>query len=115
MPDYDPTDLDERDRQRKDSKARERMAEERDERDLRWLMSSRQGRRIAWRLLERAGVTNSSFSTNAMQMAFNEGFRNYGNWMLARIIAVCPEKYPELLKEQADDERNTSGDGPKSN
>lgn len=111
---YDPTDLEARAREQAEQEKLEQQAEIREAKDLRWLMSTRQGRRVAARLMAKAGVNRSTFSTNALQMAYGEGFRNYGNWMLARILEVCPESYRELLKEQEDDERSNSGTGPNS-
>lgn len=79
--------------------------------DLKWLMSSRRGRRIVWSLLERAGVWRLSFSTNAMQTAFNEGRRNEGLALTAAIHELCPERYVEMLQEQKKhDNRNASDD-----
>ena len=54
-----------------------------------------------WRLLSRAGVFRSSFNTNAMQMAFAEGNRNYGLGMLDAIQRLVPEQYPVMLAENA--------------
>lgn len=71
--------------------------------DLRWLMSNKRGRRFVWRLLDQAGVFKLSFNTNAMQMAFNEGGRNYGNRLLAEVTSLCPERYSEMLKESTNE------------
>lgn len=68
--------------------------------DLKWLMSSKRGRRIVWRLLERAGVYRSSFNTNAMTMAFNEGVRNEGLRLVAQCAQHCPGSYAEMLAER---------------
>lgn len=112
MAKYDPLDRDAIEREEKEAAARERQARQRDDDDLRFLLASRQGRRVAWRLLERAGVNTATFNANALQMAFNEGFRNYGTWLLTRILEVSPDAYPKMLKEQAD-ERDSTGSGPK--
>lgn len=88
------------------------MTAEVEEQDLKWLMSSKRGRRIVWRLLEQAGVFRLSFNTNAMQMAFNEGGRNYGNRTLGQIHVYCSELYSVMVKENTD---GTDGNGRKSN
>lgn len=80
-----------------------RLLRESEEADFKWLMSNKRGRRIVWRLLDSAGVFRSSFSTVAMQMAYNEGYRNYGNRTLALLHEHCPELYPQMIKE------NTNG------
>lgn len=77
-------------------------------------MTSKRGRRIVWRLLEEAGVFRISFNPNAMQMAFNEGNRNYGNKLLASIHALCPELYPVMVREVTNG-RDSDGNGNQSN
>lgn len=67
--------------------------------DLKWLLSSKRGRRIVYRLLQRAGVYRSSFNTNALQMSFNEGNRNSGLMLLAAITDSSPERYAEMIEE----------------
>lgn len=98
---HDPTDLKTQEEARKASELQARLDREAEEADFRWLMSSKRGRRIVWRLLEHAGVFRSSFSPTAMQMAFNEGYRNYGNHTLGLLHQYCPELYPQMMKENA--------------
>lgn len=100
---HDPFDLNspEDARALAEEKARAVMRVEKD--DLLWLMRSKQGRRIAHRILDRAGVFRSSFHTNALQMAFNEGTRNEGLAFLAKLMDYCPEQYSMMLKEQRED------------
>lgn len=50
-----------------------------------WLMSGPRGRRIVWRALERAGVFRTSYSSDALAMAFAEGARNEGLRLLAAV------------------------------
>ena len=71
MTDYDPTDIRQQERAASEKAQRERVAQESEDADVRWLMSSKRGRRILWRLLEQSGVFRLSFNTNAMQMAFS--------------------------------------------
>lgn len=101
MSSYDPTDLRGQERAKAEEQKRQRLAQANEEDDFKWLMQSKRGRRIVWRLLEQAGVFRISFSQNSMQMAFNEGGRNYGNKVLGMIHALCPELYPTLIKENA--------------
>lgn len=105
MSEYDPTDIRKQERQRADKEARERNARDSEASDLKWLMSSKRGRRIVWRQLEQAGVFRLSFHTNAMTMAFNEGNRNNGNRVLELVHRVCPELYPVMVRE-ANEQRN---------
>lgn len=106
MSNYDPLDVRGQERAKADKDLRDRLARENEEADLKWLMGTKRGRRIVWRLLDRAGVFRLSFNTNAMQMAFAEGTRNEGLRTLAQIHALCPELYPVMVKEQTNDNRN---------
>jgi hypothetical protein len=109
MSSYDPTDIRSQERAKSEIDKREQLTKETDESDLKWLMSSKRGRRIIWRLLDRAGVFRLSFNTNAMAMAFAEGNRNEGLRLLAQIHALCPELYPVMLKDNVNDNRNDDG------
>lgn len=79
-----------------------RLKKEKEVADLKWLMGHEEGRRIAWRLLEEAGVFRSSFSMDGLQMAFSEGNRNQGIKLLAEIHEHCPVRYTQMVKEQKD-------------
>lgn len=69
------------------------------EADIKWLMSSPRGRRLAWWLLEKAGVNRTSYSNSGSAMAFNEGQRNMGLMIQADIVSLAPERYMEMLVE----------------
>lgn len=99
---HDPLDLADQARTAATSAEEERQRQEREQNDLRWVMSSKQGRRFIWRRLSRAGVFQPSFNTNNAVMAFNEGNRNAGLEMLNEIMEACPERYTEMLNEQKD-------------
>ena len=99
MSTYDPTDLKENERKKVEESAAKRQSAKLEEDDIKWLASSKRGRRILWRLLEKAGVFRLSFNTNAMQMAFNEGNRNFGNWVLAVLNAASPETLNLMMCE----------------
>lgn len=67
--------------------------------DLKWLAGHPQGRRIAWRLLEQAGVFRSTFNTNAMTMAMSEGRRTLGLFLLDELMEVAPEVLTRMMQE----------------
>ncbi len=75
--------------------------------DIAELMSFKINRRVVWRLLELAGVFRSSFAIETPAMAFNEGQRNIGLVLLADIMAACPERLQQMMKEakELEDER----------
>ena len=105
MSNFDPLDTQAQDRAKAGKAARDKLVRDEEVGDVKWLMGSRRGRRILWRLLEQSGVFRLSFNTNAMQMAFAEGNRNFGNRILALIHTHCPELYPTMVRE-ANEQRN---------
>ena len=109
MSGHDPFDLRGQERKAEDDKQQDRLARETEGSDVQWLMSSKRGRRIVWRLLDRAGVFRLSFNTNAMTMAFAEGARNDGLRLLTLIHSLCPNLYPTMVKE-ANHGRNIDDD-----
>ena len=111
MSEYNPLDLKSQQKSKDNKKFEDKIDRQNEEADIKWLMSSKRGRRFIWRLLEMAGVFRSSFNTNAMAMSFGEGNRNYGLQLLNQIHTLCPELYPTMIKEQknvrlADDRAN---------
>ncbi|MFZ9370244.1 MAG: endopeptidase [Limnohabitans sp.] len=95
----DPTDLkrQERDAEAEEAGARERRRKELD--DLRWWLGHPQGRRIAMRLLDEAGVYRSSFNHSGSVMAFNEGKRHIGLFLTAEFLEASPDGFMKVLKE----------------
>lgn len=106
MKNYDPLDIRGQEIAIADRELREKLAQENEAADVKWLMSNKRGRRVIWRLLDQSGVFKLSFNTNAMAMAFAEGNRNYGNRMLSMIHSLCPELYPTMVKEANQNVRN---------
>lgn len=95
----DPTDLkrQERDAEADEAGARERRRKELD--DLRWLLGHPQGRRLATRMLEEAGVYRSSFNHSGSVMAFNEGKRHIGLWLTAECLEASADGFMKVLNE----------------
>lgn len=62
-------------------------------------MAHAQGRRIAWRLLEKAGIYRTSFNHSGSVMAFNEGKRDVGLFLLAELNDAAPGGYLKMLGE----------------
>lgn len=108
--DYDPTNLREHEERRTEEADRQRFVAKREEDDFKWLMSSKQGRSIVWRLMEEAGVFRISFNLNSMQMAFNEGKRDYGNRIFNLILTHTPELYPAMMKEATNGRNDRNAD-----
>jgi len=83
----------------------QRLRREQEVNDFRTLMGLKEGRRFVRRLLETTGVTRTSFSTDALLMAFKEGNRNLGIMLMDEIAQTCPKRYGQMQKEFEDDER----------
>lgn len=81
----------------------EALKRKREVEDLKWLVAHAQGRRIAWRLLEEAGVYRTSFNTNSMTMALNEGKRHLGLFLLAELTEAAPDAYLKMMQEHRSD------------
>ena len=80
---------------------REELTEEEQEKqDFLQLMGTEGGRRFVNRFLEKTHVFHSTFSTDPLQMAFSEGERNIGLWLMAQIEADAMNEYVLLRKEQ---------------
>lgn len=101
MDNKDPFDLHGQEASAQQKREREKLEQQSEESDVKWLMSNKRGRRILWRLLNQSGVFRLSFNTDSMLMAFAEGNRNFGNRILSLIHSQCPELYPVMVKEQA--------------
>jgi hypothetical protein len=95
----DPTDIEQQEALRREEQQRIRILQAQEEEDLKWLMGTKRGRRIVHRQLERAGVWQLSFNTNAMTMAFNEGRRNEGLALTNKLMIACPEQWALMVKE----------------
>jgi hypothetical protein len=80
-------------RKRKDERLRDRELA-----DLRLVMSSVEGRRFVWRLLEKAGVFRTSFTGNSTTF-FNEGMRNMGLMVLSDVHEAAAAEYIVMMNE----------------
>jgi len=109
MSNFDPLDLRGQERAKEQSDERNKLAIDQEKDDFKWLMGSKRGRRIVWRLLERTGVFRTSFTGNS-ETFFREGQRNVGLMLMAQIHEVCPDQYALMLKEQ-NDVRKHADDG----
>lgn len=76
---------------------------EREKADLAAVLGMEEGRRVMRRLLAEANLHCPSFATDALVMAFNEGNRNFGLRLLARIAEAAPAALTGILIEQPKD------------
>lgn len=62
-------------------------------------LSDRNGRKLIWDWLAHCGVFGASFDRDPGKMAFNEGRRDVGLWILAQIEAEHPGTYAVMQRE----------------
>lgn len=87
-----------------DRQARSKQSRQQEANDLKWLMSTEQGRRVAGRVLALTGIHQSSFTGNS-ETFFKEGRRSVGLALEAEITTHCFSEYLLMLKEHK--ERNS--------
>lgn len=97
---HDPTDLESQATALADAEEKARLAARAEKEDLVWLMSSKRGRRVVARWLGQSGPYRSTFHTNAMTMAYQEGWRNFSAQLLDKLTEHCGDLYLQMLKEQ---------------
>lgn len=97
---HDPTDLEGQAAAIADADERARLAARAEKEDVVWLMQSKRGRRIVSRMLGQSGPYRSVFHTNAMTMAYQEGWRAFSAQLLGKLTEYCPDLYLQMLKEQ---------------
>jgi hypothetical protein len=86
--DFNPTDLAALDEQRASAKEQSKFEAAVELDDIRWLMSSKRGRRLMWRLLGDARLYQQSFDGNANWSIFNEGKRSIALKLMAQIHTI---------------------------
>lgn len=99
MAQRDPTDLEGQEQDQEKELRKAQLRSEQEAEDFKWLMGSKQGRRIVWRLLEVAGVFRTSFNPNALQMAMSEGKRSYGLIWLDEVMQQTPDRFVLMINE----------------
>lgn len=96
----DPTDLVGQEQDALHAEAVEAKARQQEVDDLKWLMAHAQGRRIVWRLLDKTGIYRTSFNHSGSVMAFNEGKRDVGLFLLAEFDEADPGGFLKMLGEK---------------
>jgi len=83
--------------QAKDSQQKQKLKQDVDDNDLRFILASPQGQRFVWKLLQSCGVFKSSF-TGSSETFFLEGQRNIGLKLISEVMRVDPESYLKMHK-----------------
>lgn len=96
---FSPDDIAQEQAQRAEQERQAAYKRQRDEDDLKWVLSDKRGRRMLASVLAVTGLYQGSFTGNS-ETFFREGRRAVGLQLLERIQAADPEAYPKMLKEQ---------------
>ncbi|EAA4074519.1 hypothetical protein IH181_003745 [Salmonella enterica subsp. enterica serovar Napoli] len=83
--------------------AKQQLLAQRDIDDIQFVMSSEQGRRVIWSLLEKGQVFGACFNVDPHITAFNEGQRNLALVLFQRVMAHCPDQYLKMAAEAGED------------
>lgn len=85
------------------AKQKDRLDHERDQKDLRDVLATVQGRRFVWKQLTEAGCFRLSFVPGEPDTtALNEGRRSLGLKLMADIHALDPALYTQMAREAND-------------
>lgn len=95
--------LDDIEKQKKEREKREEKRRNREIDDLRRVLAIVEGRRVIWRLLSEAGIYRSTFDANALSMAFKEGKRDIGLFLIEDINAHAAASFAQMQREAAND------------
>lgn len=99
-----PTDDDEH-RRVAHSEVRARAREIDEQNAAIFVLSDKNGRKLVWDWLARCGVFGASFDRDPGKMAFNEGRRDTGLWLLAILEAEYPGAYALMQREHNEREQ----------
>lgn len=89
----------------KQAKKRRKMIAAEAENDIRAVMATDEGRRLAFRILERAHMWQGIYAvdnTGRCDTHYTirlEGERNIGLWLMEEMQRVCPERLMQMLNE----------------
>lgn len=75
-------------------------------RQVRAVLSTRDGRQVLWRLLEYCRPMGSVFDLHPTSMAHNSGKQDVGHYVVAEITKADPNAYLRMMVEAGQAERN---------
>ena len=81
-----------------------------DDREFVSMMEDRKFRRYMWRLLSEARVFGEVFTENSNRTAHSLGKRALGLWAMQDIDRLCPERYAQMVRENAQQQQQNEED-----
>lgn len=82
-------------------------------RDMRAVLSTREGRRVVWWLLSEAGLYRATPPGPLEDLSYAAGERNQGQKLLARVIESDAEAYLDMIRERLISEPGAASAGTK--
>jgi hypothetical protein len=82
---------------------RQRRLSERNQGDLRRVLSTVEGRRFVWRVISEGGPFRSSFNPNGLIMANRTGQQDIALFVLKNVFEAQPEAFAKMQSESASD------------
>lgn len=82
-----------------EAKLREKEIRRQQMDDIRTVMSNASGRRLMWRLLERAGTFSSIFNSDTHLMSYKSGYQDFGHFLMAEIVAADENLLLKIMKD----------------
>lgn len=95
----DPTDLGAREAQAQEDRRLAKFFAQQAADDLASVMSTRQGRRFVWQLIDVCGLWRLSFTPSRRTTEYMEGQRSIALMLWGRLQDACPELMTTMLEE----------------
>lgn len=83
----------------REAEKRSKRIEDRDIEDVSWVLSTKQGRRFYWRLMQKSGLDRISLVPSQQETGFREGERNVALRLKALAKQAGLETYQLMEKE----------------
>lgn len=83
----------------KEARKKEKLARQLELEEIKWVLSSKGGRKFLWRWLGKCGVYSLSFNQHNSVMSFNEGKRSIGNELMLEINEADSKAFVLMMQE----------------
>ena len=94
------------DAENKEAKKREKLNEDQQSNDLRFLLSHLQGRRFFWRLMDRFGLHKHCYHQSGSMQSLLIGQQQDAHYILKQIKSADPNSYLAMFKEEMEGKYN---------
>ena len=84
----------------KDAKKREKLEADNQVNEMKKVLDTLEGRRVLWRIMEFCGLFENRWVPNSARVSYDQGQRNVGLYVLAKVQEADVEKYFEMMREK---------------